>query len=312
ALQVKYTVLPQCLFFGLWALWGQFTRGMPPARLTLLGAGFGVLGVLPTALVGAGYALAGHWESFAWANFLSFFERLPASGGRLHGQILMLLLPLLGLALLGLNAARRGPSSELRAYVFIALWLAAALATVFLPSTVYGYYLAALVPACVLLSLPLFARAEKGGVNIGLLIPAGLYLGLLPSNYDLAQNSRAAIERLASAIAPHVDGRDRCLFVFDGPTALYRLSASCLPTRFIYPDHLNNALERNALGVPQEDEVARILAARPPVIVTADTPLTPQNAKALSLVNAAIARDYRPLAQEVLHKRVIRAFARRD
>ncbi|TAD85892.1 MAG: hypothetical protein EAY70_00310, partial [Sphingomonadales bacterium] len=32
ALQVKYTVLPQCLFFGLWALWGQFTRGMPPAR----------------------------------------------------------------------------------------------------------------------------------------------------------------------------------------------------------------------------------------------------------------------------------------
>lgn len=27
ALQVKYTVLPQCLFFGLWALWGQHRRG---------------------------------------------------------------------------------------------------------------------------------------------------------------------------------------------------------------------------------------------------------------------------------------------
>lgn len=312
ALQVKYTVVPQCLFFGLWALWGQYRRGVALPRLAVLAALFGLLGLLPTILIGVGYALAGHWDAFVFANFLSFFDRLPSGAGRLHGGILMLLLPLLGLALLGLNTARRRPVRERQSLAFIALWLAAGLATVFLPSTVYGYYLAALVPPSVLLALPLFARKEQARLNLVMLAPAALYLGLLPLQHAIAQESRAASTRFASAIAPHVDRDKRCLFVFDGPTALYRLTGSCLPTRFIYPDHLNNALERDALGIRQEDEVARILAARPPVIVIADRPLTPQNTAALGIVRAAIARDYRPLAQEEFHKRIVRAFVLRE
>jgi hypothetical protein len=312
ALQVKYTVLPQCLFFGLWALWGEHRRGAGPVRLAGQAALFGLLGLLPTILVGAGYALAGHWQAFVFANFLSFFDRLPSGAGRLHGPIMLLLLPLLGLALLGLNAARRRPAHERRAHAFSGLWLAAALATVFLPSTVYGYYLAALIPPCVLLALPLFARKDPTAFNPLIMAPAALFLALLPSQYGIAQGSRAAAERMAAAIAPHVDGETRCLLVFDGPTALYRLSGSCLPTRFIYPDHLNNALEREALGVRQEDEVARILAGRPPVIVIADTALTPQNPAALGQVRAAIAQGYRPLAQEEFHKRTVRAFVLRD
>lgn len=311
ALQIKYTVLPQCLFFGLWALWGEYRCGSRPARLAGQAALFGLLGLLPTALVGAGYALAGHGDAFVFANFLSFFDRLPSGAGRLHGPIVMLLLPLLGVALLGLNAARRRPAHERRSHAFHGLWLAAALATVFLPSTVYGYYLAALIPPCVLLALPLFARKDPAAFNPLIMAPAVLFLALLPSHYSLAQDSRAAAGRMAAAIAPHVDGERRCLLVFDGPTALYRLSGSCLPSRFVYPDHLNNALERNALGIRQEHEVARILAARPPVIVIADTPLTPQNPAALGLVRAAIARDYRPLAVEKFHKRTVRAFVLR-
>jgi 4-amino-4-deoxy-L-arabinose transferase-like glycosyltransferase len=312
ALQIKYTVLPQCLFFGGWVLWSQHRRGMGLSRLAAMACLCALLGLMPTVLIAAGYMLAGHGEAFVFANFVSFFDRLPASAGRFHSQILLLLMPLVGLALLGLNAARRRPARERRAYGFLAMWLAAALATVFLPSTVYGYYLAALVPPCILLALPLFAQGKESRSSILMLLPAVLYLGLLPFNYGVSQDSRAATARMAGAIAPLVDGQSRCLFVFDGPTALYRLSESCLPTRFIYPDHLNNVLERNALGIRQEDEVARILAARPPVIVTADTPLTPQNAEALARVRAAVARDYRPLAQELFHKRRIRAWALRE
>lgn len=312
ALQVKYTVLPQCLFFGLWALWGQHRRGAGPGRLAPLAAVSGALGVLPTALVAVGYALAGHWDAFVFANFMSFFDRLPASAGRLHKDIILFLLPLGGLALFGLNAARRAAPLP-QTYVFVLLWLGTALATVFLPSTVYRYYLGALVPACILLSLPLFPLKPGTRLNLPVLIPAALYLVLVPFQYGLTHDNRTATERLASTIAPQIDAAvGRCLFVFDGPTALYRMTGSCLPTRFIYPDHLNNALEQDALGTSQVGEVARILAARPPVIVTADHPVTPQNREAKRLVAAAIKRGYRQIAHERLATRDIRAFALRE
>jgi hypothetical protein len=59
-------------------------------------------------------------------------------------------------------------------------------------------------------------------------------------------------------------------------------------------------------------EVARILATRPPVIVTADRPVTPQSRAAKRMVAAAIARDYREIAHETLATRDIRAFALRE
>ena len=40
ALQVKYTVVPQCLFFGLWALWGQYRAGRSLPQIAGIAAGF--------------------------------------------------------------------------------------------------------------------------------------------------------------------------------------------------------------------------------------------------------------------------------
>ncbi|WP_379920822.1 ArnT family glycosyltransferase [Erythrobacter sp. R86502] len=311
ALQVKYTVLPQCVFFGLWGLWGQYRQGAAPVRLVLLAAVSAALGLLPTALVAAYYAALGHLDAFVFANFLSFFDRIPSGSGRLRQTIAVFLVPLAGLALGGINAARRsGRTGFSQTYVFSLLWLAASLASVFLPADIYRYYLAALVPATILVSLPLFAPSPPGTqINLPMLLLVALYLLLMPSQYAATQESRAATERLAGAIAPHIDpAAGRCLLVFDGPTSLYRLTNSCLPSRLVYPDHLNNALERKALGVSQEGEVARLLATRPPVIVTADRPFTPQNRDAKRLVDDAIARDYQAIAQETLDRRVITAW----
>lgn len=314
ALQVKYTVLPQCLFFGAWVLWGQYRRGMPLPRLAGLAAVFAVLGVLPTAVVAAGYALAGHWDAFVFANFVSFFDRLPAPSGRFPHIFVIFFVLLAVLALRGMSAARRRWTGRWpQHYVFAVLWLLASLATVFLPSTLYFYYLGALIPACVLVSLPLFERKAGARINWPVLLPAVIYLAVLPFQYGISRENRAGIQRLADAIAPHVDPQaGRCLYIFDGPTALYRMTGSCLPTRFIYPDHLNNALEANALGIKQVDEVARILAARPPVIVTAAQPLTLQNPATKGLVEQTIARDYRLLTRQDVHERQIRAWVRRD
>ncbi|MFO6448499.1 ArnT family glycosyltransferase [Erythrobacter sp. NE805] len=313
ALQIKYTALPQCLFFGLWALWGQARRGMGLGRLAALALGFGVLGLLPTAAVSAGYALTGHWDEYVFANFVSFFDRLPAATGRTHPVMMAFLFVQLALAALGIRAAQRSwPEGFPQHYVFAVLWMAAALASAYLPATVYRHYLAALIPPCVLLTLPLFHRPPSGRANWPALIPALVYLLIVPYQYWVSHQNRSAIQHLADAIAPHLDAREgRCLLVFDGPTSLYQLTGSCLPTRLIYPDHLNNALESEALMVRQEDEVARILAGHPPVIVTAAKPLTPQNFAAKDRIDAAIARDYRPLASEELHHRRIHAWVLR-
>ncbi len=313
ALQVKYTALPQCLFFGLWALWGQFRLGMTISRLIALAIGFAVCGVLPTVAVGVGYALAGHWDAFWFANFVSFFDRLPSPSGRFRSDYLafMVLLPALSLGgLIGISRSGLGRLTSMQA--FLSLWFVASLATVFLPATLYVYYLAAMIPPCVLLGLPLFQSQPGARWNIRALIP-GLYLLIVPVQLGLSLENRAETERLANAIAPLINAREgRCLYVFDGPASLYQLTQSCLPTRFIYPDHLNNALERDALGVSQEEEVANILAQRPPVIVTSDDPVTQQNEATNRLIRDAITRDYRALHQETLQKRVIRAWALRE
>src|SRR5690606_3890557 len=62
ALQIKYTVLPQCLFFGSWALIGEWRRGAGLPRLAERAALFAALGVLPTALVGLFYLWRGHFD----------------------------------------------------------------------------------------------------------------------------------------------------------------------------------------------------------------------------------------------------------
>jgi hypothetical protein len=100
--------------------------------------------------------------------------------------------------------------------------------------------------------------------------------------------------------------------VFDGPAALYRTTGTCLPTRYLYPDHLNNALEARSLEVDQTAEIARILANRPGVIVTADRPMTVQRKANLALIHHAIRTGYRPLMTTALHDREITAWVRRD
>ena len=312
ALQIKYTVAPQCIAFGLWVLWHRYRLGVPPRKLVAYAALFAVLGILPSALAWLGYALVGHGEAFLFANVLSFFERAPSDGGRLHGALLAGLMPLLCLVGGGAYAALRfGRLPVARAYGFVALWFAASVATVFLPATVYAYYFAALVPSVVLLAVPLLdTRGPLRAAPLALIVAGALALQASPARLAEMRSERAAYEDFAATIATRRAEEGGCIWVYDGPASLYGLTGSCLPTRFIYPDHLNNLLERDALGVAPEREVERILATHPAVIVTADTALTPQNPATAARVRAALAADYRELARTRIGERNIRAWAR--
>ena len=103
-----------------------------------------------------------------------------------------------------------------------------------------------------------------------------------------------------------------CLYAFDGPTALYRLTNSCVPTRFVYPDHLNNVLEARALGIDQPGEVARIMATRPGAVVMANNPVAPQNPLSLQAVNEALHAHYVPTANADLYQRRLTVWIRAD
>ena len=237
ALQVKYTVLPQCLFLGAYALYGRWRSGASVAGLLKLSALFALLGLLPTVAVAAFYGAIGQFDAFWFANFVSFFDRAPSEAGRLHPKLLVGAIPLAIPALVGLNLSAR---------------------------------------------------------------------------YEHSLSERRTEQRLSDALAPYVAADRDCLYVFDGPAVLYRTTQTCLPTKYIYPDHLNNALERGSLGVSQPAEIRRILAARPGAIVTASKPVTEQCGECLDLVHDKVAAEYRPLISASLHGRIITGWVRTD
>ena len=314
ALQIKYTVLPQCLFFGAYALYGEWRRGAGPVRLAWRAGWFAFLGVLPTVIVGLLYLWWGHFDEFWFANFISFFERLPASVGRLRPDLFVAILPIVLVMVLGLYAAfRLNPPRDWRMYGLFVGWAVASLATVLFPGTVYLYYYAALAAPAALVATPLIdVRARAGVIPAALLIIGAVYLFNFPARYAYAAAEKRSEARLSAAIAPFVGSQRDCLYVFDGPTALYRTTGSCLPSRFVYPDHLNDGLEIHALGIDQTAEIARILAQRPGVIVTAEPAVAVQREANLALIRHAEQTDYQPLITTMVQHREATAWVRKD
>ena len=313
ALQIKYTVLPQCLFFGLWALWHERRRGAVWTSLLRLAAMFAAVGLLPTLAVAAFYSAIGEFDAFVFANFLSFFDRVAAPQGRWASDHWVGVSPVALLMLGGIYAAFRMRRPEpFGAWLFFVLWAVSTLLSVLLPGTVYLYYYAAMAAPAALVSLPLLdGRGPLRGLSGFVLAGALFALLSLPDRYQQSLEERAATQQLVTTLAPHVSQED-CLFLWDGPTVLYRLTDSCVPTRWVYPDHLNNALETGALGVNQTGEVARVLATQPGAIVTANRAVTLQNEEAAALVEAALARDYRPAISVEIHERTLTGWIRND
>lgn len=313
ALQVKYTVVPQCLFFGGWALWVEYRRNSALPALVVKALLFGMMGLLPTVAVGLFYLTIGQFEAFWFANFASFFERAAAPQGRWVSSHFIGVAPLAVLVLGGAYAALRVKRPEpFATWAFFAAWALSTLATVLLPATVYLYYYAAMSAPAALVALPLLDRSGPLRIAPAVILSA-LLLALLslPNRHAQSQDQRQAVAQLASAIAPHVRSEANCLWIWDGPTVLYRLTNSCVPTRFVYPDHLNNALETGALEVDQVEEITRILQGRPGAIVTADTGMTIRNPQALDLVERTLARDYEPRLSVPMHGRELTAWVLR-
>lgn len=313
AIQCKYTPVVEGAYVGLVFL-TQFRRlQFGAARTIAVAAGMMALALLPTAAALTAYWQLGHLDAFVQANFLSVFERAPFPvEQRFKQRVLVAVIggPLMGLALARAVIAVRAPRATWRSDTgIVGGWCVAALLGFVMLRDFFDFYFITVLPPLLVFAAPLLDRAGRSRMVASMLLLVWPFF-LAPPQLGVTPRHRQQTLALARAVTPYLSAR-HCLYVYDGPTILYHLTGACVPTRFIYPDHLNNPVEIPALGVDAVAEMRRLLATRPGAIVTADVPYVLRvHSGTRAVLLAALRRDYVRVAR-IRSERVYDVFALR-
>ena len=306
AIQIKYTALYEGVFLGLALVWALRRQDRRWATSAVWGLAWIGCALTPTAIAALAYWHMGALQAFVFANFISPFGTLrdpwalQVAGLR---DIAIALAPLLAMAAIGTRRAQEGMR-------FVWLWLAAALVGMLL----FGcfrtpqYAMAALVPLSIAVA-PFFA-----GIGMRSLRWLVLLAALVVSQWAVWRvqtlHSGADAALLRAARPAH-----GCMYVYAGYPALYQLEHSCLPTRWVFPAHLDSAYEASAkaLGIAPLVEERRILARRPDVIVDELPSPSEQNRATHAVLAAVLQRDYRlALQQPTGPGRYLMVYRRKD
>lgn len=291
SLQIKYSTVFEGMFFGLTLIWAA--RRAEAGLSALVGHGLLWIGcaLLPTAVAAGIYAVIGQLDAFLFANFLSIGERaaspLPATLKRL-ATLVAISSPLLAAA----AAARlwRKDVPDVPVARFVLAWLLTACAAVLIFGTYFrGYGLPVMLPAAIA-GARVFDRCVAARRTVSAMLALALVAG--QATIAIARSRTGGDPGIRAAVAA-MRGHQGCLYVHDGHAILYHLDRSCVPTRFAFPGHLNQANEAGAIGVDAVKETARILDTRPGVIAIVSPAWKEGNRATRRLVEARIARDYR-------------------
>ncbi|MEJ2458641.1 MAG: hypothetical protein P8Y58_11045 [Novosphingobium sp.] len=315
ALQIKYTAVFEGAGFGLMLLARAHGDGWKPARLAGAGALWVAVALAPTAAILTGYVLAGHGEAFVQANFLSIFGRRTDWADAL-AQLSKEALAMTPFALAILLAPRRldlGSGTAPAALRPLRIWALFAIGGFLAVPPWFDHYLGPVLVPLSILAAPALGWTRRGGRWYGrLLLGFGALGAAVAPAFQVHERGSAAEFRHATAlIARELHGR--CLYVFEGDSALYRTTRACIPTRFAYPSHLDAMKEGRALGVDPVMEVRRLMASRPGVVVMArhGTSNLP-NLRTRALMHRILARDYRRYREVTLGTRRFELYRLRD
>lgn len=306
AIQIKYTPLVEGAFFGLAHLWYLWRARARVAAILLAALAWMAMGLLPTLLV-IGYfwmSAPAAFDAFWFANFTSITLRRGYPAAKIIGRLAGIggqLLPLIACAVF---AWAKGPKRE--GLTLTRIWLAFALVAFAMIGAFFDHYALPLVAPLALAAAPAFAMRRRAVVAV-FAIGAGLFVFHAATN-DPSEGD--GIRRMARVMAA-VDGRE-CPYVFAGDSSLYHLSGGCVPTPYAFPSSLAYEAERGAIGVDEAAEVARILARRPPAIVTLDDPFSPWNEATQGQMRRAVASDYRLVLSVPREGRHELLYVRRD
>ncbi len=306
AMQIKYSVVFEGLFFGLWALSRHWRTNRCLIATALLGAAMVVVALLPTLCVMVAYAMIGHFDAFWFANFASIFGRATDSPLAQMGNLAILvamLSPLVAMTVVAWRDSRAAGMTIERTFLFG--WLVAAIGGL----TVFGgwfdhYALPVILPAAICASGAVVSRAEVRRVAILVLLAVALGGQALL----VAKRMRRGTPAEFAALTEGVGSGPGCLFVYSGSAMLYAATGRCRMSRYVFPSHLARDRENGAIGVDQANEIHRILAARPAVIVMRP-PYIGERAEIRAIVARTVAARYRLKAALPLGRVTVRIFA---
>lgn len=296
ALQIKYSVLPEGFVFGCVLLWQGWRARVPLGRLAGMALVWVALALLPTLVAFGVYAAAGHGQAWVFANFVSvggqaarpFADEMEGLATCLG--ILSPLLLVIGFGRPWRHLGQHIPTERRAGFRFLLLWLAVTGIAVLL----YGrfgspHYALPIVLPAVLVAAPALARWRRGGVAAFMLVICAA--GQIVLHLSERTKGGAAEARAVASAATPARG---CLYVYDGYPALYMLTQSCLPSKWVFPGHLNTQDEasQEAIGVDPVAEIRRILATKPGAIVDDYPRFAFGNRATRGVLRAVLARDY--------------------
>ncbi|WP_423326814.1 hypothetical protein [Sphingomonas sp. 4RDLI-65] len=292
AIQLKYTPMFEGAFFGVAHIWFFRRAGGSWAKLVPAAAIWALMGLAPTLAAIGWYLAKGPtaFDAFWFANFASITLRRGYPAGQLAMRLLGIagqLSPLLiATALTWRARARGGVASETMVVGYA--WLGSALVGFFAIGTFFDHYALPLVAPLAILAAPTLGRSIRM-LALAIAVP----VVILVVERVVNRNDSKGAYQVARIVEANSGGE--CPYVFIGDTITYHLAHACVPTPYAFPNMLAYATEQGATGIDEAGEVRRILAGRPPVIVTSDRRLSVWNPGSLHAVKAILARDYRPV-----------------
>ncbi|MDB5686445.1 MAG: hypothetical protein JWR77_1034, partial [Rhizorhabdus sp.] len=314
AMQIKYTVVFEGIFFGLallhrsWRISGRSPRFVIDALIWV------AIALAPTALAFGYYAWRGEAQAFVYANFLSIGARGDADAGELLKRLskiwLAIHLPMFAVLLSVLLEPWRRVTGGPAAFAFVMAWLGAAFAGFLIFGTYFDHYALPLFVPMAAACAPLFSyrRHYVGLIAASFLLIAGAIAHqAIARSYQKTRGNAQVAEAVVAAMRPRLTN---CPYIFNGDSVFYHLAKACLPGRYPFPSHLNLKREAQAIGIDPIAEIRRIMARRPNVVVEQETRSRDISPVAEAVFTAEVKRAYRPVAIIPLSKNRIVVYER--
>ena len=314
AIQVKYTVALEGVYFGLWLLLVEWRRARRALVVIAWGSALVGIALLPTVAVIGVYAALGALPAFVFANFESIFARHSDPLGVEIANLAKaaaILVPLLAMAA---GARRHATDRVIKPDIFLTGWLLVALlAFAVLPPWTDHYTLPVMLPAAVL-AAGLVSRLRGRRIAIGLIVVAAL-AGQASLIIDRQRRGTPAqFARLVEAI-----GRGPgCLYVYSSSSMLYPATERCAVSAYVFPSHLTRDRENGSIGVDQLAELRRIFA-RAPAVVVMGPPYDGERPDIRAAALGLLGKDYRLAShvrlgrkQVVVYRRIAQAAPQRS
>jgi hypothetical protein len=291
AIQIKYSVVFEGLFLGLWLMWREWRLKAPLVRILPAASLWAGAALLPTLAAWGAFAAMGHGDAWLFANFTSIGARQPdpmlEQLGNLFKIILITSMPV-AMAVIGwLMPKGEGAAQGVRRFLYGWL-LMSAFGLLIFGSWFDHYALPLIAPLAACASG--FLGEHKDGRHwapwILLLAFVGGHVLMAKKFHD--RGTTAEYRALEAAVGKG----GGCLYVYSGPSLLYSFSQRCRVTPYIFPSHLSRLRESGAIGVASDVEIRRIFTQARPEMVVMRPPYHGEYKEMRALAKEYLARDY--------------------